>query len=255
MADALWPLKQFKHRVVLPLLGALFDLKGGRFHTDGCAFEIPKDPATRPLRWRFLLHRYESRELNMVRRFIQPDDAVIELGGCLGVVSCVTNKRLRDATRHLVVEANPQAVAALQRNRDLNQAGFTIENCAVESETQASFNVNPSNITGGNLNHPTGTASPVALKIPVKTLARLHREHGPFNVLICDIEGSELAVFEQAADLFSSYRLVIVELHDWLIGGDRGVRRCQEILEKAGLKRVADERGVEAWQRDDRQRT
>lgn len=47
-------------------------------------------------------------------------------------------------------------------------------------------------------------------------------------MLICDIEGSELKVFEQSADLFKSYRLVIVQLHDWLIGGTRacaGARR------------------------------
>jgi len=250
MADLLWPLKRIKHRVVLPFLGALFDLKGGRFHTDGCSFEIPQDQGTRLIRYRFLLHTYESRELSMVRKFVRPDDSVVELGGCLGIVSCVTNQRLRDRTRHLVVEANPQAVAFLRRNRETNGARFAIENCAVETETEANFNVDPSDITAGNLEHPTGTVQQVALSIPVKTLTQLHQERGPFDVLICDIEGSELAVFEHSANLFRSYRLVIVELHDWLIGGDKGVRRCQEILEKAGLSLVAAERGVEAWERN-----
>src|SRR5947209_7788184 len=105
--DWLLPLRKFKHSIVLPSLGALFDQRGGRFHTDGCTIEIPKNPATRPIRYRFLLHTYESRELRMVRRFIHQDDSVLELGACLGVVSCVTNRMLRDRTRHVVVEANP----------------------------------------------------------------------------------------------------------------------------------------------------
>jgi len=227
----------------------VFDLKGGRFHTDGCTFHIPKDQ-TRTIRYRFLLHTYEARELRMVRRFVQPGDAVVELGGCLGIVSCVTNRRLREPRRHLVVEANPEGVAALQRNRDLNHASFLIEHCAVKAETGARFNVNTIDITSGGMQERTGTT----IEVPIKSLERLHREHGPFDVLICDIEGSELEVFENSAELFKSYRLIIVEWHEWLIGDD-GVERCRDIMKRAGLKQVASERGVEAWQRRGSSRT
>jgi len=244
MADLLWPLKKFKHAIVLPFLGAVFDWKGGRFHTDGCSFDIPKDQTARPLRWRFLLHVYEDRELRMVRRFIRADDSVLELGACLGIISCVTNKKLQPHARHVVVEPNPQGISALVRNRDINHATFTVQNCAVAAGREGKFNVDASNITSGMMEGRTGTT----IDVPVKSMRQLHQELGPFSVLICDIEGSELDVFEQSADLFKSYRLVIVELHDFLIG-DVGVRRCQEIMRRAGLELIAAERGVEAWMR------
>jgi len=182
----------------------------------------------------------------MVRQFIQPDDSVLELGGCLGVVSCVTNKRLGAKACHVVVEANPNCIPPLTRNKELNQASFLIDQCAVTGETDAQFNVDPANITGGLMQD----AGRTAIQIPAKSLGRLHQEHGPFNVLICDIEGSELGVFEQSAELLKSYRLVIVELHDAEIGLE-GVNRCREILRKAGMEIVASDNGVEAWRRKD----
>lgn len=239
------PLRKFKHLVVLPFLGAVFDLKGGRFRTDGCSFEIPKEPATRPLRYRFLLHTYEARELKMVRQFVRPDDRVLELGGCLGVVSCVTNRRLRAPAHHVVVEPTPAGVMAMRRNREINRASFQIESCAVSGDAGGKFVLDSANITGGRLQ--TSPQEPGG--IPVKSLRQLWQQHGPFDVLICDIEGGELEVFEQSADLFRSLRLVIVELHDFLIS-DAGVRRCQAVMREAGLELVAEDKGVEAWQRN-----
>ena len=244
MIDVLLPLRKFKHSVVLPSLGWIFDLKGGRFLTDGCTLDIPKDQTDLAFRSQFLLRTYEARELRMVRKFVRPTDSVLELGACLGVISCVTNKRLGPQSRHLVVEANPRCLAPLTQNRDRNHCSFQIEHCAVGAPAMTQFALDDGNITGGRLNQSSGTT----VRPPVKSLRQLQSERGPFNVLVCDIEGAELALFEESADLFKSLRLVIVELHDFFIGND-GVARCQEVMKRAGLELVAAERGVEAWQR------
>jgi predicted O-methyltransferase YrrM len=48
---------------------------------------------------------------------LRPEERVLELGGCLGVVSCSINTLLRDPSRHVVVEANPKLLAYLYENR------------------------------------------------------------------------------------------------------------------------------------------
>src|SRR5438445_8047236 len=87
---------RFEQLVLQPLQGLLFDLKGGRFQADGCTFVIPKDLTTRTYRACFWQGNYEKEERELTRRWIRPDDSVLELGACLGIVSCVTNKLLAD---------------------------------------------------------------------------------------------------------------------------------------------------------------
>ena len=67
--------------------------------------------------------------------------------------------------------------------------------------------------------------------------------------IIMDIEGGELEVLQQSADLLKAYRLVIIELHEFAIGIE-GVETCRNILRQSGLFRVDQAGLTEAWQRD-----
>lgn len=232
------------NQIISGLAGLVFDLQGGKFRTDGCTFRVPKDITTRSFRACFLRHTYEQYELDLIPRFVRPDDRVLELGACIGVVSCVTNKLLSNKARHVVVEANPFCLPALYRNRDLNQAGFLVEHCAVDLGSEVTFRLHDRFITGSSTHAQGGRP----VRLPGKSLRQLEQERGPFTALIIDIEGSELEVFEDSADLLKAYRLVVAELHDWAIGAP-GVERCREILRAAGLRFI--ERGgiVEVWQR------
>src|SRR5712671_5551015 len=122
---------KFDQRILQPLQGLIFDLKGGRFHADDCTFVIPKDLTTRTFRACFWHGSYEKEERELITRWVRPADRVLELGACLGIVSCVTNKLLADKSRHVVVEANPFCIPTLRHNKELNQSGFRIEHCAV----------------------------------------------------------------------------------------------------------------------------
>ena len=64
-----------------------------------------------------------------------------------------------------------------------------------------------------------------------------------------DIEGSELDIFTPAADVLKTFRLVIVELHDWAIGVD-GVQKCRDLLSAAGLTFKQRAGITEAWERN-----
>ncbi len=227
-----------------PLEGLVFDLKGGRFHADGCTFVIPKDVTTRRYRSCFLHNDYERDERELIQRCVRSQDRVIELGACLGIVSCVTNKLLADKSRHVVVEANPFCIATLYRNKELNQSGFLIEHCAVGSQPEVTFYLHPVYIVGGSSQRATDRP----VRLPAKSLRQLERERGPFTALIIDVEGSEREIFADSKDLLRQYRLVIVELHEFAIGAD-GVEQCRQILRDCGLQLIESAGITEAWER------
>jgi FkbM family methyltransferase len=235
---------KFDEAVIQRIQGLFFDLSGGKFNMDGCAFIVPKEQTSLAYRSSFLSGKYEVEDLEVVRAFIKPDDRVLELGACMGIVSCITNKILTDKTRHVVIEANPFCLPSLHRNRDLNQCGFLIEHCAVSQQHEVTFHVNPRVIVSSSLQNKTD----LPVRVPARSLTELDARYGPFSALIVDIEGAELETFESSHDVLRRVRLVIVELHDWALG-EEGINRCQKILADAGLQFQKRVQSVEAWQR------
>ncbi len=68
---------------------------------------------------------------------------MIEFGGAMGVVACLTNKRLIHPEKHIVVEANPEILSLLKDNRDRNNCQFTILHGAIAYGTEeVTFNLN-----------------------------------------------------------------------------------------------------------------
>jgi FkbM family methyltransferase len=225
--------------------GLLFDFNGGIFRADGCEFVVPK--RINDIGWRgvfFWLGEYEAAERKLVREFIKPQDNVIELGGCLGIVSCIINRLLSDGSRHIVVEANPYLIPWIFRNRERNQAGFLVENCAVGKPPETTFFIHSSSVHDGSVQHQSGKPH----RLPSRSLRELNERYGPFNTLIADVEGAEGDIFESSQPELSGFRLVIVEFHDAIIGKER-IERCRQILISSGFHLVGKEGCVEAWQR------
>lgn len=177
-----------------------------------------------------------------MKKFVQPEDSVVELGACLGIVSCETNARLRDRSRHLVVEANPKCIPAISRNRDLNHCSFRIENCAASNQREVTFFIDPVNIMSSTLKKGSG----IPVTIAGRSLTELSEQGGPFSVLIMDIEGGELDVLEASRQMLPNFRLMIVEFHESIIGAD-AVNRCYEILQESGFERSDRVESTEAW--------
>ena len=68
---------------------------GGLARVGGCRFRV--NDLDDHIRVLLLMDEYEKEEREAVKRFLDPGLPVIELGGSLGVVSCVINKKLRHA--------------------------------------------------------------------------------------------------------------------------------------------------------------
>src|SRR5687768_5221852 len=78
------------------LAGWYFDVFMKRFRAENCFFEIPEQLTTRPGRGYFALDQYENVERRLVSKYITGTEHVLELGACIGVVSCIVNSRLKD---------------------------------------------------------------------------------------------------------------------------------------------------------------
>jgi FkbM family methyltransferase len=234
----------FSSRFIRPVIGFGFDLAGGIYRVEGCRFEIPVRLTDRTYRSAFVLGEYEAGERRLIREFLRADDRVIELGGCIGVLSCLVNSQLSSPCRHLVVEANPELIPLLKRHRQLNRACFAIEECAVSIQPEITISVHRF-MTHGGIFTQDGARR---IRVRGRSLADLHASHGPFNVLLIDVEGSELEILRISSALLLQYRLVIVELHKELVGAE-GLEECRRILASAGLKRLKAIQSAEAWAR------
>lgn len=161
----------------------------------------------------FYLNLFELPERESVKKYIDPSLPVIELGGSIGVVACLTNKLLASPDKHIVVEAHPLFVETLKKNKTTNQCKFTIIEKAIGySGPEVNF--------GGIefSNRIDGTAN--GIRIPTTTLQEVAQANqiNEFT-LICDIEGTEIELLcHEALFIQSHIKLIIMEVHPGIVG-------------------------------------
>jgi len=181
---------------------------------EGCRFRI--SDLDRNVRIPLLMNEYEREEREAVKRFLDPSLPVIELGGSLGVVSCVINRRLRQPERHVVVEADPNLVPKLKANRELNACKFEILNCALAYDGDEVVFATTHDTRGGGV-YVKGTGQ---ITVKTVTLDKLARERGFTRfTLVCDIEGSEVDMVAREKDLLAAaVDTLILETHPKVSG-------------------------------------
>jgi FkbM family methyltransferase len=186
-----------------------------------------------------LTNDYELPERRAVARYLRRDLPVVELGGSIGVVACVTNKLLKDRTAHIVVEANPLAIPHLQRNKQLNRCEFEIVNSAIAYGV-ATVTFRPSSEMCGSSITSEGDEPPVT--VPTAQLRDLVRHHGFSRfTLVCDIEGLEYDLVCHEADVLKNADTIIMETHARLIGECK-VSSMMTRLQELGF-RIIEETG------------
>jgi len=213
---------------------------------DGCRFTIAKDRVPANVVDLLLSDLYEEPERKALRRFLNPELPVIELGACIGVVSCLTNRRLRNPENHVVVEANPGLLPLLEQNRARNECRFEIVHAAVSPGAEAiTFRVDD-NILASSVHGDDGRS----VTVNAVTLERLLNDHGfQQATLICDIEGAELELVKhELKTLGERVSTIIMELHDRIVGQEP-TQRMLASLESAGFKIVSRDGDVVVLQK------
>ena len=174
----------------------------------------------------------------MVSQFVKASDAVWEFGGSIGVVAVTTNKILEpsEATRHVVVEANPLLISFLARNMQMNNAQFVIEYGVVGDK--AFYGFNSTMLTSGRVDEgPEGHNATRRFVVPGISIDYLLTRYGNPSVVIMDIEGSEFEFIENFLQRLPSLRCLIVEFHTH-VGGLPLVESARATLTAAGLNCV-----------------
>jgi FkbM family methyltransferase len=177
---------------------------------DGCLFSL-EGITNDSIRVELFTNKYEAPERHAIVRYLKRDKPVIELGGSMGVVACVTNKLLTDPTAHVVVEANPLAIPQLEQNRKLNSCKFAIVNRAIAYGAD-SVTFRPSSDLAGSSITRAGDQAPVT--VPAVQLRELVHDRGFKSfTLVCDIEGLEYDLVCQEADVLKNADTIIMETH------------------------------------------
>ncbi|MES2657310.1 MAG: FkbM family methyltransferase [Verrucomicrobiota bacterium] len=170
------------------------------------------------------LGRYEHMEASRLEKIIEQDEVILEVGGGIGFMSSVA--ALNGKTRSVeVFEANPGLKPLIEAVHAINQVEKATVNTGVLLHDPASatipFYVHP-DFWASSLSPGAGDRRKV--EVPTfdinKTLERIRP-----TLIVCDIEGGELDLFEHA-DL-TGVRKVLVELH-------------QNVLGRANIKRIFD---------------
>jgi FkbM family methyltransferase len=203
---------------------------------DGCTFRL-KEITDGSTRIELITGNYEVAERRAVARYLRRDLPVVELGGSMGVVACVTNKLLQDRKAHLVVEANPLAIPHLEHNRQLNRSQFEIVNCAIAYGAEFITFRPSTNMAGSSITRP-GEELPVSVAaIPLRKLVQ-DRGFERFG-LVCDIEGLEYDLVCHEGDVLKSADTIIMETHGRYIGEEKlGLMMTR--LEQLGFKLVEE---------------
>lgn len=211
----------YKIRINNPVIGGLVEVLGNRVRMDGLTYSVESPNISRRHKsiLAFGLHEIEERKL--IQRWLPRQHSVIELGGGLGVVSCLTNRQLQDGVKHIVVEANPHMVPVLERNRDLNGCSFSVINKAISNAgSQITLPIDPSFVGSNMAAVGTSIGSVIVSAVTLKTLA--DSEGIDQFSLIADIEGAEDAVIcEDLPQLGDRVRFAMFELHPLILGTDR----------------------------------
>lgn len=192
---------------------------GNVINLDGMTFSLDWPHFTLSLKNTISKGQYEAEERELVRRWLPADVPVVELGGGLGAVSCLANRKLADPKRHLVVEANPAMVPVLERNRDINGCQFTVTNKALGYDADTiTMEIDQDFVASSAVGMVTSTAHTV--QVPATGVAAAMADQGFDRVgIICDIEGAEAELVKREFPVLGEkIRYILAELHPLVIG-------------------------------------
>lgn len=164
---------------------------------------------------------YEEPERELVRRWLPSHVPIVELGGGLGVVSCLANRKLNDPSKHVVVEANPAMVPLLEANRDSNGCQFEVVNLALGYDNETlMITIDPDFVGSSAYQSVSG------VQVRTTNLESLMDARGFDQCgVICDIEGLEAELIKREfSKLGKRVRYLAAEFHPYIIGQEANDR-------------------------------
>ena len=191
-----------------------------------------------------LTGKHEKNERKLVKKYIKKNDRVLELGACIGVVSITTNRILDDKTKQISVEPNVEMIKYLEKNRDINNGKFIIENSIVTLEKEIDFFSGESSFLSSSTK-----GNGKLMKIKGTTIEELEKKYFKFTALVMDIEGGELDLFRNFDFSKTEIKKIIWETHGNGILTSEELNECYDLLKKYGYRFSDNSANVEFWEK------
>ena len=154
--------------------------------------------------------KFEAVEQSLAKKYIQPNDVVLELGARYGSVSCTINSILHNPNNHVAVEPDERVWECLELNKINNNADFFIVKGCI-SKTKMSIRYDDREWRYQKYGTYCETDS--LGEIPTYSLSEIKKTANinEFNVLIADCEGCLPLFILENMDILASLRLIIFE--------------------------------------------
>jgi len=200
-----------------PIVGRAIGLAGNKVRLDGLTYSVDSPQITAGQKCTIAFGYHETEERLLIRRWLPKNLPLIELGGGLGIVSCLANRRLADPEKHIVVEANPEMLAVLERNRGLNRCKFTVINKAIAYGREKIELKVSSNFVASSMVRDVGDR---IVTVETTNVSSLMKEAGFEQAgIICDIEGAEADIIKRELPMLSpKIRFFMAEMHPEILG-------------------------------------
>ncbi|WP_422350099.1 FkbM family methyltransferase [Flagellimonas sp.] len=226
--------------------GIYFSIFTKTYKNAGVVLHIPFDLTDFKFRGRFALDLYEEEEAKYLSKYLSPNAKVLELGSCLGYVSCLVNNILAQKDQHVALEANPNLIPWIEKNREVNDCQFHLENSIVSPTESNTFYIHKL-IVGGSTKRET----PVKTEIKGLTITQLKEKYNiDFDTLVMDIEGGELSLLRNFKQEISGFKHIFFEIHPFAgILTEEEAQECEEILKEIGFNLKIRDGHYQIWEK------
>lgn len=143
-------------------------------------------------------HNIENIEQQLAKKFVEPEDVVLELGARYGTVSCVTNKIILDKDNHYVVEPDSSVWKALEDNMNINNCKFNIIKGIIGKK--------PFKLSGYGYAVSSDSSDSVEANNNIFDIPDV-----PFTTLIADCEGYMETFYNENKEWFKTINKIILE--------------------------------------------
>ena len=218
--------------MVNSLKGIFFTIFNENYKVNDITINYPKNLVPLNQRSRFFDRSYEKEEYSLCQKYIDENDIVIELGGCIGFISCVINKKLRNQLNHVVLEPNPKLINHIIQNKETNRCFFQVENKIISKKKKEKLFLNHT-ILGSSITQK----SKRFIEVEGVRFEELEKKYNlRFNTLVLDIEGAEYELIKNINFKQFNFKKIIVEFHDFAnILRKKDVDYCKNKLKSAGF--------------------
>lgn len=165
------------------------------------------------------LLKKEIPEQLMVLKHLNENNKVLELGGSIGRNSCIINYLLKDKTNHVIIEPSKKELNILEKNRDINNFEYIIENSALSDVKLYS--------RGWNTYTEKVNKS---VEVNIISYNKLINKYNiNFDTLIVDCEGHFVNIIKTFPEILNNIKLINIE-HDF--NNEEDINYFYDIMKK-----------------------